>query len=110
MESSEIKKIKAQALAEARSRTGAHKQRIDLSDSEWAAIQAGAISNNKLEQILNNSDLDKIKGLATPKSAVVMNNVKKLRAKAMLDAGYTTAEVADALGVSLTTLKNTIGE
>lgn len=106
MDGAEIKKLKAQALAEARTRTGAKKQRIQLSDSEWAAIQAGAISTNKLNQILNHADLDQIKLLATPRSNVLMTTAKQVRARAMLASGYTQAEVADALGVSLTTLKN----
>lgn len=110
MEASEIKKVKGQALAEARIRTGAKKQQIEITDSEWAAIQAGAISTNRLNQILNNSDLDKIKQLATPKTPTLMTSAKKNRAAAMLSAGYTQAEVADALGVSLTTLKTGLGE
>lgn len=105
MERSEIKKVKAQELEKARARTGAKKNRVQLTDAEWDAIQAGAISNNKLSQILNNADLDQIKQLATPRTAVLMNSAKKNRASAMLASGYTQAEVADALGVSLTTLK-----
>jgi transposase len=108
MDNAELKKIKAQALAEARTRTGAGKKRIDISDNEWNAIQAGAISNNKLDQILNNADLDKVKALATPKSRLLMTDSKKAAARAMLDAGYTQAEVADHLGVSLTTLKTSL--
>jgi len=110
MEHAEVKRLKAQALAEARIRTGAKKQQIQITDSEWAAIQSGAISNNKLTQILNNADLDLVKRLATPKATVLMTAVKKNRAAALLSAGYTQAEVADALGVSLTTLKNTLSE
>lgn len=108
MEASDLKKIKSQALNEARIRTGARKTRIELTDSEWAAIQAGAISNNKLTQILNNADLDKVKQLASPKTALLMTNAKQTRALAMLASGYTQAEVAGALGVSLTTLKTSI--
>lgn len=110
LESSEIKKMKAQALTEARIRTGAGKQRIEITDSEWAAIQAGAISPDKLSKILANSDLEKVKQLATPKVKLLMTPTKTSRAKAMLASGYTQAEVADALGVSLTTLKTSIGE
>lgn len=108
MDGSEIKKLKAQALTEARTRTGAKKQRIQLSDAEWAAIQAGAISNNKLNQILNHADLDQVKQLATPKTTVLMTTAKQARAQAMLASGYTQAEVANALGVSLTTLKTSL--
>lgn len=105
MDPAEIKKIKAQALAEARSRTGAKKAQIQITENEWAAIQAGAISTNKLSQILQNADLDQVKKLATPKSELLMSSAKTNRAKAMLSSGYTQAEVADALGVSVTTLK-----
>jgi DNA-binding CsgD family transcriptional regulator len=105
MDPAETKKIKAQALAESRARTGAKKAQIQITDNEWAAIQAGAISTNKLSQILQNADLDQVKKLATPKSELLMSSAKANRAKAMLASGYTQAEVADALGVSVTTLK-----
>ena len=108
MEATVLKRVKAQALEEARNRTGARKQRITLTDSEWAAIQAGAISTHKLEQILANADLDRVKQLATPKTVSVITPTKKARAHAMLASGYTQAEVADALGVSVSTLKNSL--
>jgi hypothetical protein len=108
MSSSEIKKVKAQALTEARIRTGAAKNRIIISPSEWAAIQAGAISTNKLTQILDNADLDTVKKLATPKTRILMTPTKTQRATSMLASGYTQAEVAAALGVSVTTLKDSV--
>lgn len=63
-----IKKITAQALNEARARTGANKKavQIKLTDREWEAIQSGAISDSKLIDILKNSDLDSVRKLATP--------------------------------------------
>ena len=110
MDPADVKKIQGQALAEARVRTDAKKEQIEITQSEWDAIQAGAISNNKLTQIINNSNLDTLKQLATPKTELKMTSTKRLRAQSMLDAGYTQAEVADALGVSLTTLKTSISE
>lgn len=108
MDSAELKKIKGQALVEARLRTGAKKQKIEITPSEWDAIQAGAISNNKLVTILNNADLDVVKQLATPKTSLLMTSAKERRALSMLSSGYTQAEVAAALGVSVSTLKRTI--
>lgn len=108
MEPSEVKKLKAQALTEARNRTGAKKTRIEITDDEWTAIQAGAISTNRLHQILNNADLDKVKQLATPKSRDKLNDNKKQQALDMLRNGYTQAEVADQLGVSVSTLKRSL--
>lgn len=110
MDKTELKKVKSQELMRARARVNPHgKPLIEITDSEWAAIQAGAISNNKLTQILNNADIDKVKTLATPKTKILMTSTKTAKAEAMLKSGYTQAEVADALGVSLTTLKTSIG-
>lgn len=108
MEKSEIKKLKAQALETARARTGAKKQRIEITEAEWKAIQAGAITNSKLHQILNHADLDQVKKLATPKTAQSLSVGRKNQAINMLRNGHTQAEVADALGVSVATLKRSL--
>ncbi len=108
LEPAEIKKLKGQALTEARIRTGAKKDRIVISEDEWAAIQAGAISTSKLNQILSHADLDQVKKLATPKTMTLMTSAKTQRAQSMAASGYTQAEIADALGVSLTTLKTVL--
>ena len=108
MDPEDIKKIKGQALTEARNRMGAKKPYVDITAREWEAIQSGAISNNKLESILNNTDLDKVKALATPRTALTMTPSKISRAKSMLSLGYTQAEVADALGVSASTINKAV--
>lgn len=105
-----LKKIKFQALEEARVRTGAKKQQIEITPKEWDAIQAGAISNSKLNSILDNADLDVVRSLATPRTVQLMTAAKTQRAQSMLASGYTRAEVADALGVSLTTLDTATNE
>lgn len=109
MDKDELKKIKTQALNEARNRVGAKKQQISITDREWEAIQAGAISNNKLTKILNNADLDQIKQLATPKTKFSLTPAKKKRALSMLKTGYTYAEIADALGIPVSTVSNLEG-
>jgi len=108
MENEQLKKIKSQALTEARNRVGAKKTPIYISDKEWEAIQAGAISTNTLTQIINNTDTDRLKQLATPRTISGMSPAKTAKAKSMLYSGYTQAEVADALGISVTTLRNNI--
>lgn len=108
LDAADIKKIKGQALTEARNRVGAGKQRIVISDREWEAIQAGAVSNNTLSQILNNTDIDRVKELATPRVTKTMTASKISRAKAMLESGYTQAEVADQLGVTTSVLAKSI--
>lgn len=108
MEAADIKKIKGQALNEARARTGAGKQRVNITQDEWDAIQAGAISNNRLTQILNNADLDQVKKLASPRSSSVMSPAVAARARAMASSGYTQAEIAEALGVSPSTISDAL--
>lgn len=110
MEPEEVKKIKQQALNEYRIRTGAKKDKITVTSNEWNAIQAGAISTNKLEKILKNSDADTVKMLAMPKQSAKMSSSRLVRARSMLDSGYTQAEVADALGVGVTTLRLNLNE
>jgi len=108
MDAADIKKIKGQALMEARTRTKASKQEIDITDREWQAIQSGAISTNTLLQIINNTNLDKLKRLATPKTNTSLTPTKLSRAKSMMSAGYTQSEIADALGVSTSLLSKFI--
>lgn len=108
MDNSTLKRLKGQALTEARARVGAKKESIDITPREWDAIQAGAVSNNVLTRILNNTDLDRVRSLATPRSQPAMSAAKVARAKSMLGAGYTQAEVAAALGVSVSTMVDAI--
>ena len=104
MPDDKLKRVKTQALEQARTVTGARKSKIVITQEEWNAIQEGAISTTKLRTILDNSDMDVVKELATPRQRLLMTNTKVNRAKSMFESGYTRAEVASALGVSLSTL------
>jgi hypothetical protein len=108
MEQSEVKKIKAQLLNESRRRLGASKPQIDITPHEWEAIQAGAVSNKRLTDIIDNADIEKVKELALPVAKTKLTSSKVTRARALLNSGHTQAEVADDLGVSLTTLKKAL--
>jgi DNA-binding CsgD family transcriptional regulator len=108
MDSDDLKKARNRALAEGRARTGAKKNLVDIDGDEWAAIQAGAISPSKLSQILQNANLDQIKQLATPRSTTTLSPARLQRAQSMLNAGLTQAEVAEALGVSTSTLSKAL--
>ena len=101
----EIKKISQQALSEAREQVGSKREPVKISDREWEAIQAGAISPTKLKQIIDNSDLDRLRELATPRSSKnTISPAKENKIKAMIASGYTNAEIADAIGVSSSTV------
>lgn len=104
MTKSEIKKAKQQALTAAREKVGAKRTPIEINDREWEAIQAGAISENTLMQILNHTDIDKIKERATPRAKTTLSTAKTNKIKAMNRSGYTMREIADAIGVSTSTV------
>lgn len=108
LDNDDIKKLKSRALIKARAKTGAGKQQIQITPSEWEAIQAGAISSNKLKQIINNSDLDTLKQLAMPREFKGISPGKVSKAKALEANGYTLAEIADSLGVSTSTIQKAL--
>lgn len=107
MKADDKKKIRQRALAKAREEVGAIRRRdrsIDITDNEWKAIQAGAISETKLKQILNNTDADKLRQLAMPKATNALSTAQVNRIKALGNSNYSLEEIANKLGVSTTTV------
>lgn len=104
MTKGEIKKANQQALTAARNLVGAKREPILITDREWEAIQAGAISENRLTQIINNVDTDKLRQRATPRATTTLSSAKVNKISSMNASGYTTAEIAEALGVSASTV------
>jgi len=104
---SSLKKYKQQALNDARASVGAgsKNRKIEITDKEWDAIQAGAITENKLMTILNNSDPDLLREKALPKAGKALSQGKINRIKAYANSGYTIAQIASSLGVSTTTVR-----
>lgn len=101
----EIKKARQNAIEDARAQVGASGRgtKINITDKEWEAIQAGAISDSKLTQILRYADSDRVKELATPKNSSI-TPARISRIKSMASAGFTAAEIADRLGISSSTV------
>ena len=103
----DIKKANQRALTKYRSELGAvaRKDRsIKITDREWEAIQAGAVSETTLKKILNNTDIDDIKERAMPRSRTTLSSAKVNQIKAMRDSNYTIGEIAKKLGVSTSTV------
>lgn len=109
MTAEEIKKAGQQAVNKYRAELGSvarKKREIDITDREWEAIQAGAISDNKLKEILNNSNVDSLRQRATPRATKQVTAAKANRIKALSNSGYTLAEIANKLGISTSTVSN----
>ena len=104
------KKLKQNSINDARADVGANGKgtRFTITDKEWEAIQAGAVSDSKLMQILRYTDQDALKARAMPKTTTQLSDTKVQKIKSMSASGYTNAEIAEALGVSTSTINNYI--
>lgn len=102
MDKKEVQKLKQAALYDARVAVGADGKgtRINLTDKEWEAIQAGAISDTKLSSILRYADSDAVRQRAMPKTTTQLSTAKQNKIRTMNNSGYTIAEIAKQLGVS----------
>ena len=108
----EISKIRRSAISDARVTTGASGKgtRITISDGEWEAIQAGAISDTTLKEILRYSDPDVVRERATPRASTQLSTARINRIKAMANSGCTNAEIADALNLSSSVVSKYLNE
>lgn len=105
----DLKKYSQIALNRARARVGADGKgtKIRLSDREWEAIQNGAVTESMLKKIFDKMDKDELKQRATPpKKTIGMSNAQMARMKAMLASGYTIAQIAEAMNISSSTVRN----
>lgn len=100
----DISRIKQQALNKARSMVGAGRNPVKITDDEWDAVQANAVSGTLLKELVSFMDDAQLKTLATPRENKVMTDSRKAKAKALLANGYTISQVAEAMGVSPSTI------
>lgn len=105
----DVKKVKFQSLEEARNITGANKKKIGAEDSpitdrEWKAIQAGAVSASRLREILANADMDRVRSLAQPRARTTLTPGQLARIDAMRASRRSPTEIADALGLPRSTV------
>ena len=100
----DISRIKHQALNKARAQLGTGRNPVTITDDEWDAVQANAVSGTLLKELVSFMDDAQLKTLATPRPNKVMTDARKNKAKALLANGYTISQVAETLGVSPTTI------
>lgn len=104
MTKEEKKKMSGKALINARLKVSAKRHPIEITDKEWQAIQAGALSANRLKEILRYADKDKVKQYSMPRESRKLTTSQVSRIKAMEANGRTLAEIAASLGVSTSTV------
>lgn len=103
MSKEDKKKLRARTLASARQEVGTDRKEIHITDEEWEAIQSRAVAKTQLKDILQESNMDRVRELATPMQKT-MTPAKESRALALIKNGATYAEVANALGVSVNSI------
>ena len=102
----DLRKVGQKALSSARSDLGSISRRdrnIEISDKEWEAIQAGAISKTQLKNILNNTDIGTLRERATPKATKELSSAKIGKIKAM-SSSYTIGQIAEQMKLSPSTV------
>lgn len=101
-----LKKTRQIAINDARNKVGAKgkETKINITDDEWKAIQAGAISDSKLSEILKYSDPDRVRSLAMPKQSTTLSQAKIDKIRAMQASGYLLSEIAESVGYSVSTV------
>ena len=107
MKTSDIKKASQQAITKYRQEVGSVNRRernIKITDREWEAIQAGAISENKLKMILDNTDVSELRQRATPRVTNSLSTAKVNKIKQMSKSNYSLQEIANSIGVSTATV------
>lgn len=103
----EIRKLGQRAIGKYRDQVGSVKRSdrdIEITDREWEAIQAGAVSETLLKTILDNTDAGKLRDRATPKKTTGLTSAQVSRVKSLSAKGYSLAEIAKKLGVSTSTV------
>ena len=103
MKPGDIKKAKQMAISKYRDQVGSitrRKRLINITDREWEAIQAGAISDNLLTKILDNADVDALRQRATPRASKTLSAAQINKIKAMRASNYSLNEIAEACNIS----------
>jgi DNA-binding CsgD family transcriptional regulator len=111
----EDKKARQRAIEKARESVGSDRRNrnFEITDREWEAIQARAVSHTTLANILKYTDPDALRERATPRpnNNAGLSNAQISRMKAMYNNGiYTISQIADEMGVSTSTVSKYLKE
>lgn len=110
MTKGEFSKRLDKELKRARDIVGASRYQVQISQKEWEAIQAGAVSKTIQQELFRFTDADKLRELAMPREQKKLSKSFVNLAKSMLDRGYTLKEVAERFDVSPSTISELTNE
>lgn len=109
MDEGDKKKKQNQAISYARQRVGSVRKKFSITEDEWKAIQAGAVSSSKLDLILTVADPDQVRSYATPRKTTALSAADIAFAKSLSKKDdISRAEIAAMLHVSVSTLSRAL--
>lgn len=73
---------------------------IVINDRQWEAIQAGAITEKTLKDILKYTDADSLRSRAMPKQTKGLSSAQINRIKALSNSNFTLNQIAEKMGIS----------
>lgn len=110
MSQDEQKKMRGRCIVRARDELGFKKYEVKFTPREWEAVQNNAVSASMFTELLNKADMKTVRELAMPRKTETMSSSKIARIKAYANSGYTQQEIADALGISPTSVNKVLAE
>ena len=106
----DCKKMRTILINNERRKLGKTKVVMDINDERWEAIQAHAIAPSKLKDYYSVMDKDKVYQYALPKTKSTISDATKSRVMSLANGNATLADIADTLGISISTVANILNE
>ena len=106
----DLRKAKQRSISKYREMFGAvpgRKRNLQITDKQWEAIQAGAVSDTLLSEILENSDPDILREKAMPKNNKKLSQAQINRIKAM-GSNFTIVQIAEIMHIPKSTVSNVL--
>lgn len=105
-------KLKQRVMTEARDAVdaGGKKNRIVLSQREWDAINNGAVSDSFAQRIFKYCEDGQVRFYATPRSDGMLSPSKVNQIKSRWHGGMSKQDIAESLGISLSTVDKYLSE
>lgn len=107
MSSEDLKKYKGNVIRVARDLAGAGKKKIEVTEREYEAIKNHALSPSKLNQILDNANLDTVKKYAMPRGRKI-TDAMKARIRVYANSGLSNADIAEQLHISQSSVSDVL--
>ena len=103
-------KQKQRLMTQARKMVGlTSRMTLEITPKEWQAIQSGAIGYSMLSKLLTRADVNVIKSYATPYKSKALSTAQINRIKSLKASNKTNSEIADALGINVSTVVKYLG-